>query len=131
SSLLASFLAYPAPPGSAQFQGGVFVGVANVNSDRFADVITGAGNVPHVKVFDGRYLQGDPVVSFIALDRTGAQLSGGAVAGVDRTGDGISELMVTATGASGTRVLTLDAFSHVVESDLQPFPGFAGNVFVG
>src|SRR5262249_49790853 len=119
------------PPGSAQFQGGVFVGVANVNSDRFADVITGAGNVPHVKVFDGRFLQGDPVVSFIALDRTGAQLSGGAVAGVDVTGDGISEVLVTSSGGSGSRVLTLDAFSHVELREAMPFPGFGGEIFVG
>jgi hypothetical protein len=70
-------------------------------------------------------------VSFIALDRTGATLGGGAVAAVDRTGDGISELLVTATGAAGTRVLTLDAFSHQIVGDVTPFPGFQGEIFVG
>src|SRR5262249_40885777 len=44
NGLIRSFLAY-----DAAFQGGVFVAVANLNNDRFAEIVTSAGTNGHVK----------------------------------------------------------------------------------
>jgi fibronectin-binding autotransporter adhesin len=58
-----SFFAY-----DMAFTGGVDVAVRDVNSDGFADIVTGAGpgGGPHVKAFDGRTL--DVLSQFFAAD---------------------------------------------------------------
>ncbi|MEK6236612.1 MAG: hypothetical protein N2C14_18040, partial [Planctomycetales bacterium] len=85
-SVLASFYAY-----GAGFQGGVRVGASDVNSDGFADIVTGAGPGagPHVKVFAGSnslitaasQIPG-PQGSFLSHDagfRGGVFVSGGGI----------------------------------------------------
>src|SRR5439155_25738666 len=57
--LIRSYLAY-----GAGFFGGVYVAVANLNNDRYADVVTGADTIGHVKGFNG--LTGAETFSFLS-----------------------------------------------------------------
>jgi hypothetical protein len=81
-----------------RFLGGVFVATGDINGDRFADVVVGAGSTggPHVTVWDGR--TGGLIHSFFAYDRT---FPGGVrVAAADVDGDGLADI-VTGAGPSG------------------------------
>jgi hypothetical protein len=129
--IIRSFLAY-----DPTYLGDVFVAVANLNNDRYADIVTGArtANGSHVEVFDGTKLATPtrplPTISFISGDRTGAGFTAGSIGAVDRTGDGISELLVTFAGppASQVQTVTLAGAPFGIQS---PFPGFRGDIFVG
>lgn len=82
-------------PYGANFAGGVFVAVGDVNGDGFADIVTGPdqGAAPHVKVFSGA--TGLEIQSFFAYP---ISFSGGVrVAAGDVNGDGVVDV-VTATG---------------------------------
>jgi subtilisin-like proprotein convertase family protein len=87
------FMAY-----SPLFTGGVFVAVADVNGDGFADIITaaGAGGGPEVKVFSGK--DGHVIWDFMAYSPF---FNGGvSVAAGDVNGDGFADI-VTGAGPGG------------------------------
>src|SRR5262249_11160701 len=83
------FLAY-----DASFGGGVFVAVGDVNSDGKADVITGAGGAPHVKVLSG--VGGSEMASFMAYVPTFA--GGVRVATIEYGG---RTMLITGAGPGG------------------------------
>ena len=113
-----SFLAYA--PG---FAGGVSVGVADLDGDGFADIVTGAGagGGPHVKVFSGK--TGAEVRSFFAYDPAFAGGVNVAAAG---------GRIVTGAGAGGgPHVKVFDWSSgQVVHSFLAFGDAFGGGVSV-
>ncbi|NBR07492.1 MAG: hypothetical protein EBT92_17250 [Planctomycetes bacterium] len=91
-STIAQFNAY-----DRNFTGGLYVSVADVNNDGFAEIITGAGfgGGPHVKVFDGK--THNEVASFFAYD---LNFRGGvSVATFDFDRDGILDIVTIITGA--------------------------------
>ena len=130
-----SFFAYA--PG---FQGGVFVSAGDFDGDGVDEVVTSAGDIPHLRVVDARAFAVRPGgevadsalrTSFIIPGVQEAGLRGGPVAALDRTGDGRAELLAELTGAPSSRVRTLDAASAAALDELAPFPGFQGAIFVG
>ncbi|QEL15586.1 FG-GAP repeat protein [Limnoglobus roseus] len=99
-----SFFAY-----DAGFTGGVHVGLANVDGDGRADIITGAGpgGGPHVKVFDGTDLR--LVNNFFAYS---PNFTGGVfVAGGDLDTDGRAEIVTGAGVGGGTHVRAFDGLT--------------------
>lgn len=123
-ALLREFMAYD--PG---FTGGVFVAVADVNGDGYADIIVGAGagGGPHVKVFSGK--DGSQLASFFAYDPS---FHGGvSVAADDLNGDGRADI-ITGPGFGGGPEVKV--FSGADTSPLRDFmaysPTFTGGVFV-
>ncbi|MFO0796219.1 MAG: VCBS repeat-containing protein [Gemmataceae bacterium] len=131
-----SFFSY-----AADFRGGVFLAVADVNGDGQLDVVTSAGDGggPHVKAFDGR--TGAELASFFADDPTGR--GGVTVAAGDVTGDGRADI-VTGAGVNGnglvqvidgTKLNQLGADGRILPSavaaSFAPFGGpFAGGIAV-
>src|SRR5262249_31227593 len=93
-SEFASFMAY-----GADFHGGVYVAGMDLGADGRGEVVTGAGAGagPHVKVFGGAGLA--EVASFMAFAPSFA--GGVRVAGADRTGDGLDDLIVAAGPGAG------------------------------
>jgi hypothetical protein len=141
SRLIASFFAF-----DPAFQGGVRVGIADVNGDGVQDYICGAGPgaQAHVKVIDGaRANEVQPngqiadsalLASFIAFDPT--IRSGVFVAGGNLDGDRPAEVAVgTAEGTAG-RVRVFDVAPGLVVSrssgplgDFFPYgAGFQGGI---
>ncbi len=123
-----SFFAY-----DTRFTGGVRVATADVSGDGVPDIITapGAGERPHVRVFDG--LTGEqlpgPIGSFLAYD---SGFTGGVfVAARDVNGDGRADV-ITAAGAGGGPHVRV--FSGLDGSELYGFlaygAGFTGGVSV-
>jgi VCBS repeat protein len=87
-------------------QGGVRVGVADMDEDRIPDIIVGAGpgGGPHVEIFSGAtgQLIDSPIASFMAFDPS---FGGGVyVAGGDVNGDGRGDLIVGAGAGGGPHV---------------------------
>lgn len=137
---ISSFFAYP-----VGFDGGVNVAACDVNSDGFADIITGTAGKggPHVKVFSGASasapgfngIDNGTLASFFAYS---ASFTGGVrVAAADADGDGKADIITGAGpgGAPHVRVLKLGATPTSAPIDLggwyaysQTFPG---GVFVG
>ena len=73
------------------FKGGIFVAIADFNSDGIMDIVVGAGSGggPHVNIFDGLTL--NVLRSFFAYQEN---FSGGvSVAAIDINGDGFADLV--------------------------------------
>ena len=123
-SELARFLAY-----DITFQGGVFVAVADVNGDGYADIVTGAGESgsPHVKVFSGADLS--VLYSFFAY---APQMTGGVrVAAGDIDGDGLADI-VAAPGPGAAPLINVFSGNGLVTlaSFFAYAPQFTDGVFV-
>ena len=135
NAVLQNFFAF-----DPSFTGGVYVACGDVNGDGFADVIIGAGtgDLPNVKVIDGR--NGVELASFLAnagsVDVVGSvPFEGGVrVATVDFDGDGIDEIL-TAKGAGTFPILRFYKLGVGVVTQagqLQVFgPNYASGVYVG
>lgn len=126
-----NFNAYP-----ADFRGGVFIAVGDLNGDGFDEIITGAGRGggPHVRVFNAN---GTPTgIEFMAYDQ--AFTGGVTVAAGDVDGDGRDEI-ITAAGPGGgphVKVWDLDVTKQpnlLTQSGgfMAYDPKFTGGVAVG
>jgi hypothetical protein len=122
--LVREFMAY-----SPFFSGGVFVAVADVNGDGYADIITGAdyGGGPHVKVFSGK--DQSLLYSFMAYDPR--FLGGVRVAAGDVDGDGRADI-ITAPGPTGSADIRVysGADGHLIREFLAYDYRFTGGVYV-
>jgi ELWxxDGT repeat protein len=100
-TLIADFNAY-----HPLWQSGVFVAVADINTDGFADIVTGAdaGGGPHVKVFDGASIaNGQGTVMNPGLLYSFYAFSPGFIGGVDIAagdvdGDGVPDVAASNLG---------------------------------
>ncbi|HET6575000.1 MAG TPA: PQQ-dependent sugar dehydrogenase [Fimbriiglobus sp.] len=98
----------------ASFRGGVYVAAADFDRDGFADVAVSAdeGGGPRVRVLSGR--TGATIADFFALEPT---FTGGVrVASGDVSGDGVSDLVVSAGFGGGPRVAVFDGKSVAANS---------------
>jgi hypothetical protein len=122
--LLKSFFAY-----AANFTGGVRVAAADVNGDRFADIVTGAGNGggPHVEVFSGANL--GLIKSIIAYDPV---FTGGVyVAAGDVDADGRADIIVGAGDGGGPHVKVFAGTNDALIRNFFAYdPNFRGGVRV-
>jgi hypothetical protein len=116
------------------FRGGVFLAIADENSDSHPDIITGAGagGGPHVKVFDGN--TGAVIQSFMAYD---INFTGGvSVAGIDGTfvlHQGFFDgLVITGAGpGGGPHVKVFDGVTGALASEFLAYDAsFRGGVNV-
>jgi hypothetical protein len=112
------------------FTGGVYVAVADVNHDGFADIITGAGagGGPNVKVFSGK--DGSLLTSFFAY--TTSFTGGVRVAGGDVNGDGFADIITGAGPGGGPHVKVFNGANpnKLLASYFAYAPSFTGGVFV-
>jgi hypothetical protein len=122
--LEANFMAF-----GAGFTGGVNLAVGDVNGDRKADIVVGAGVTggPHVKVLDGS--TGAELASFLAYD---PGFTGGvSVAAGDLNGDGRAEVITGAGVTGGPHVEVFDPVTGARQASFLAFdPGFRGGVRV-
>jgi hypothetical protein len=108
---------------------GLFVAVADVDADGYADIITGpdAGGAPDVRVFRG--VDGSLLLELFAYDigfRGGVRVAGG-----DLTGDGRAEILTAAGAGGGPHVRVLDGTTGGLVGEIFPYsPGFTGGLFV-
>ena len=71
--------------------------------------------------------------------RAGGTLAGGPIGAVDRTGDGVAELLIALAGPPSSQLRVEDAFTQAVISTTFVFPGpngptspgFKGDIFPG
>ena len=109
------------------FGGGVRVASADVNGDRFTDIVcaTAAGTVSRVRVFSGA--DGSLLANRVVFGP--GFTKGLTVAARDLDGDGAAEVVVgQSQGNSVTRVYSGRQLSLIVS--FRTFPGFAGGVSV-
>jgi hypothetical protein len=123
-ALLREFMAY-----APQFTGGVYLAVADVNGDGYADIITGAdaGGGPHVEVWSGK--DGSLLRSFYAYMPT---FTGGVrVAAGDVNGDGKAEVVTAPGRGGGPDVRVWDGGSGNLIREFAAYdPGYRFGVFV-
>jgi hypothetical protein len=125
-ALLRSFMAY-----AINFTGGVRVASADVNGDRFADIVTaaGPGGGPHIQVFDGTNVS-HVLQSFMAYD---TKFTGGVyVAAADLNGDGFADIVTGAGAGGGPHVQVFSGANRAVLASFFAYdPSFRGGVRVG
>jgi autotransporter-associated beta strand protein len=124
-SLLKSIFAF-----DPSFTGGVYVAAGDVDNDKYADLIVGAGEGggPHVKVYSGRL---DALLdNFFAYD---SNFRGGVRVGAgDVNGDGKDDIITGAGPGGGPHVkVTTAGTLHEMDSFMAFDPTFLGGVFVG
>ncbi|MFZ9862635.1 MAG: Ig-like domain-containing protein, partial [Gemmataceae bacterium] len=111
------------------FKGGLYVSVADVNNDGFAEIVTGAGagGGPHVKVFDGR--THSEIASFFAYD---SNFRGGvSVATFDFNNDGTLDIVTGAGAGGGPHVKVFDGATMGLIKEFMAYDvNFRGGVFV-
>ena len=121
---LSEFSAY-----DRNFTGGLYVSVADVNNDGFAEIVTGAGagGGPHVKVFDGR--THSEMASFFAYD---VNFRGGvSVATFDFNNDGILDIVTGAGPGGSPHVKVFDGSTMGLIKEFMAYDlNFRGGVFV-
>lgn len=115
-----AFLPFPT------FTGGVRVATGDVDGDGFDDLIAGAANSGHVRVFDGITLR--PLQSYFSFPG----FTGGVfVAAGDVSGDGRADVIVGAgAGAPGGHVKVFDGTNGSEINSFFAFSGFQGGVNV-
>jgi hypothetical protein len=121
---LGNFMVY-----SPAFTGGVWVAAGDIDGDRRADLITGAGagGGPHVRAF--RSTDGGVLQSFFAYD--GAFTGGVRVAAVDVNYDGRADLVTGPGMGGGPHVRAFDGQTHDSPMSLFAYDaGFTGGVYV-
>lgn len=110
------------------FTGGVTVAVGNLNSDQYADIVTGVGpgSTPHVRVFDGA-----SAANISNLLAFGGGFTGGVnVATGDLNGDGVAEI-ITGVGSGGSSfVAAYDASTNAQVRAFSAYGDFTGGVSV-
>ncbi|HXD87583.1 MAG TPA: choice-of-anchor Q domain-containing protein, partial [Urbifossiella sp.] len=111
AAIAASFFAF-----DQSFQGGAFVGVGNLDGDKFADIVVGplTDGSPQAVVFTGAALK--QASSIFAQDpglRTGLRF-----ALADTNGDGIDELVVVAGPGGGPQEVVIDPLTGQVSSSV-------------
>jgi glucose/arabinose dehydrogenase len=114
---------------------GAFVAAADLTRDGFADLITGAGpgGAPRVTAFGGaEFLAGRQtrLADFFAGDTEGR--TGVTVGSADADGNGVPDVL--AAPAGGPPRITAYAVAGGLATPIRefdPFPDFAGGVFVG
>ena len=108
---------------------GLYVAVADVNGDGFADIITGTdqGGGPRVTVFSGR--TGGQLLDFFAFadDFRGGVRIGAA----DVDGDGKAEVIAASGPGLGAEVRIFASDGRRVNTLTPVEPGFTGGLFVG
>jgi hypothetical protein len=134
-----------------QFTGGVFVALGDLNGDRFADVITGAGagGGPHVRAVDGKGLSQSgsffpTQLLFNNFVYAPDFLGGVTVAAGDLFGGGYDQI-ITGAGSGGGPHVKIWSFNPIIGPNATPSfngaiglvgqffayaPGFLGGVFV-
>jgi hypothetical protein len=126
SVVLQSFFAF-----DPNFHGGVNLGVADINGDGRADILTGAGfgGPPVVEAWSGTDLT--ILANFFAFS---PQFLGGVrVAGIqDVNGDGHDDIVTGAGFTGGPQVIVYDGQTQAILDSLYAYdPHFLGGVFVG
>jgi hypothetical protein len=111
AAIAASFFAF-----DPSFQGGAFVGVGNLDGDKFADIVVGplTDGSPQAVVFTGAALK--QASSIFAQDpglRTGLRF-----ALADTNGDGIDELVVVAGPGGGPEEVVIDPLTGQISSQV-------------
>jgi hypothetical protein len=135
AAVIRSFFAY-----APNFTGGVFVAAADINGDKFADIITGPnlGGWPLLRIFDGANTPNVIKEGFAfplnSVGQFGTQLTwtaGLRVAVTDFNQDGRPDIIVSGGAGQGPTVRILDALTFGVLSQYTVSdPSFLGGIFV-
>jgi hypothetical protein len=111
------------------FNGGIFVTIADFNSDGIMDIVVGAGSGggPHIKIFDGSTL--NVLRSFFAYQEN---FNGGvSVAATDINGDGFAELVTGAGPGGSSHVKVFNGKTFEIISQWYAYSSdFKGGIFV-
>lgn len=119
-NLKGEFFAY-----AANFRGGVFIAVRDLDGDGRAEIVTGAGPTggPHVRIFDHR---GELRHEFFAFNATDA--SGVTVGAADLAGDGKGRVLVGRASSDPPEVKIFTPDGRELGKLMVYEPTFAGGV---